>query len=147
MMHLLWLITWHKMCLLSIGLNSVSYPFYCLVRVYSALCDETRRCSSYSHWIPSLSLRVFYVQLQTNVHKTERLLDLRWRQWTMQIFSWVSDLVLDEHCFVLNCNPCTECHHIHTFGGPCGDVHLGHFKKTLIELNHCEYRMLVMLCL
>jgi len=24
---------------------------------------------------------------------------------------------------------------MHSLGGPCGDIHLGHFKKTFIELN------------
>jgi len=27
---------------------------------------------------------------------------------------------------------------MHSLGGPCGDIHLGHFKKTLIELNWIE---------
>jgi len=24
---------------------------------------------------------------------------------------------------------------VHSLSGPCGDIHLGHFKKTLIDLN------------
>jgi len=24
---------------------------------------------------------------------------------------------------------------MHSLGGPCGDIHLGHFKKTVIEFN------------